>query len=222
MAKCPTCGRVQFPLDRLKQWGADFGGLASLLATELDSDAGPVSVVTDRIALLGSTATPDGMLDVFLGRGLAWNDANAVLQEAVRLKTSRGPVILTPQDAPSADFWGPLRPHVVPFVELLRWDTKSSAIDFAPIAVAVHKFRPPVPDERWVTVTECAEQLDRVVSGIDIKKAKARVSDAANRGKFRTNGEKGTKRRIQCDSFNTWLNEQRDRDIAASDSWAEG
>jgi len=222
VAKCPTCGRVQFSLDRLKQWGGDFDGLALLLATELKSDASPMSIVPGRIALLGSIATPAGMLDVFFGRGLAWDDATTVLREAVRLATSNAPVILLPQDAPSASFWGQLRPHVVPFVELVRWNTKSSAPDFAAVAAAVHRFRPPVPDERWLTVTECAEQLLGVVSGIDIQKAKSRVSEAANRKKFRTNGETRIRRRIDRDSFNTWLNEQCKRDIAAADKWAEG
>lgn len=74
-----------------------------------------------------------------------------------------------------------------------------------------------VAKERWLTVTDAARLLLDVISNIDMKKAKARVSRAAEDKKFRTNGMKGRGRRIDLDSFNTWRFEMRDRDLAAED-----
>jgi len=64
-------------------------------------------------------------------------------------------------------------------------------------------------------VSECADLLLKDVSGIDRKRAMARVSWAAGKEKFRTNGAKGNARRIDRDSFNTWRLEQRERDLDA-------
>ncbi|MDP6634840.1 MAG: hypothetical protein QGG42_08090 [Phycisphaerae bacterium] len=74
---------------------------------------------------------------------------------------------------------------------------------------------PSVPET--LTVTEAAKLLMAVVSGIDVKKARARISKAADAGKFKTNGQKGRSRRIDQDSFNTWRFEQMEKDLAAAD-----
>ncbi|MBI5724744.1 MAG: response regulator [Planctomycetes bacterium] len=65
----------------------------------------------------------------------------------------------------------------------------------------------------WLTVSGGAELLMDVMSDIDEKKARARVSKAAEAGKFKTNGQKGSQRRIDRDSFNTWRFQQRDLDL---------
>lgn len=68
-----------------------------------------------------------------------------------------------------------------------------------------------------ISVTNAAKLLQEVVSGIDLAKAKARVSHAANAAKFVTNGLTGTERRIDLHTFNTWLFRQRALDLAAED-----
>lgn len=70
----------------------------------------------------------------------------------------------------------------------------------------------------WLTVTIAAKRLMDVVSGLTLKKACARVSVAAGRNEFQTNGKVRTDRRIDRDTFNTWLLRQRDRDLAEADS----
>lgn len=70
---------------------------------------------------------------------------------------------------------------------------------------------------KMLTVTEAAALLLDVVSGLDISRAKARVSKAASSQKFQTNGKKGEARRIDRDSFSTWLLDQRSRDLDAAD-----
>lgn len=74
-------------------------------------------------------------------------------------------------------------------------------------------------DERseWLTVTEAAKLLQDVVSNLTLKKARARVSGAANRGEFRTNGEKGATRRIDHESVSAWLLKQREKHLASFD-----
>lgn len=69
------------------------------------------------------------------------------------------------------------------------------------------------PQVKWITVTEAATSLLEEVSGISLKKARARVSRAAGKHRFRTNGKRGLKRRIDLDSFNTWRLEQRDMQL---------
>ena len=66
----------------------------------------------------------------------------------------------------------------------------------------------------WLTVTEAAKLLVKDVSGVDLAKARVRVSRAADAGKFRTNGEKGRRRRIDRDSFRAWWLERREQDFA--------
>ena len=74
-------------------------------------------------------------------------------------------------------------------------------------------------DERseWLTVTEAAKLLQDVVSGLTLERARARVSGAANRGQLRTNGEKGTTRRIDHESLSAWLLKQREKDLQRAD-----
>ncbi len=44
------------------------------------------------------------------------------------------------------------------------------------------------------------------------------MSGAATDGKFKTNGKKGPDRRIERDSFSTWLWERRSKDLAKADT----
>lgn len=92
---------------------------------------------------------------------------------------------------------------------LIRGDTPHAA------APAPHDA--PTPSAAWLTVTEAAQLLLADVSGIDLGKAKARVSKAASENRFRTNSRRGHDRRIDRDSFSTWRLEQRERDLAAFD-----
>ncbi len=77
---------------------------------------------------------------------------------------------------------------------------------------------PPSP----LTVTEAATRLMDVVSDLTLKRARARVSAAAKRGRFKTNGQKGLACRIDEDSFSRWLWEQRSKELAKTDQWLAG
>jgi CheY-like chemotaxis protein len=69
----------------------------------------------------------------------------------------------------------------------------------------------------WLTVTQAAELLVHDLPGLDLKRARARVSVSAGRDEFGTNGRKGKSRRIDRHSFSTWRLAQRDRDLDAED-----
>jgi hypothetical protein len=73
-----------------------------------------------------------------------------------------------------------------------------------------------------LTVTAAAELLCSTVSGLALAAAKTRVSRAATAGDIRNNGKKGSERRLNRDSFSTWLLEQQEAEVAASASWAAG
>lgn len=71
--------------------------------------------------------------------------------------------------------------------------------------------------DQWLTVTQAAEMLLEVVSGIDLLRSRARVSRGAQRGKFKTNNCRGKARRVERGSYSTWLLEQREKDLIAVD-----
>ena len=73
------------------------------------------------------------------------------------------------------------------------------------------------PDE-WLTVTDAAKLLMKSLPWLELKLANARVSRAAGDGKFTTNGQQRSKRRIEPHTFNTWLLEQREKDLAEADA----
>ena len=75
-----------------------------------------------------------------------------------------------------------------------------------------------VAGAKWLTVTAAAKRLMDVVSGLTLEKARARVSAAAGRDEFQTNGKERTDRRIDRDTFSTWLLKQRERDLAEADA----
>lgn len=218
VARCPECGRVTVELDRLRQWSIHFEGLASLLAAGLDFHPPVEAVVADRLCLLGLLSTSSGPLDLFLARGLCWPDAASTVGAADRLRAASCPVVVVPDRLPAPDIWSSIRPTVLSLSELSTWDNTEGRPDFSPLVDMMRTIRPPVKEVNWLTVTEGAQLLLQDVSGLDLEKAKARVSKAATAGKFRTNGQSGAARRIDCDSFSTWRLEQRERDLDAEDA----
>lgn len=64
---------------------------------------------------------------------------------------------------------------------------------------------------------DCALLLMKDLPHLELEHAKARVSKAANAGKFTTNGKKRDARRIERTSFDAWRLQQRDRDLDAED-----
>ncbi|MFN0136921.1 MAG: hypothetical protein ACKVS9_12485 [Phycisphaerae bacterium] len=76
--------------------------------------------------------------------------------------------------------------------------------------------RPPfeVPESTWLTVTDAARQLMTDIPGLSLDHARARVSEAAGKKLFRTNGRIRHSRRIEPITFARWRLDQRERDVA--------
>ena len=70
--------------------------------------------------------------------------------------------------------------------------------------------------ENWLTVTEAAELLAHDLPGLNIRKARSRISTAAGRKEFKFTGDRKD-RRIEPTSFDAWRLRQRDRDLNEED-----
>jgi hypothetical protein len=109
---CPENGRVRVPLERLRQWGIDFNGLASSITSVLSLTGSSGEIVHGRIWFLGKAVLGESPRELYLARGLTWTDAPQVLKKAVRLNTPYA-VIFVPGIAPPDEIWQGDKPVVV-------------------------------------------------------------------------------------------------------------
>lgn len=110
---CPHAGRVQVPMDRLRQWTVDFRGIAECLVGAMDTAGTLDEIVPDRLWSLGTTRMGGRSREVFLARGTKWPDAATVFQSNERLNASRGSIILLPGQVPAESFFEPDRTMIV-------------------------------------------------------------------------------------------------------------
>lgn len=211
------CGRITIEPDELRQWEPSFEGLASAVASAVDLGAAVAPVLPGRIYLLGTLPTGGGPLDVFLARGLAWDDARTAIESADRLQASSSPVVLVPARIPQTELWDGVRPMLLSIKEHASWNARSACLDFGGLPDALRSVRPRVREERWLTVTECARLIADDLPSLTLTQAKARVSRAAGSGRLVTNGKTRGARRIERTSFDAWRLEQRDRDMDVDD-----
>ncbi len=216
VAMCPECGRVNIPLERLRQWQFQFSSITNCIAQAIGTTGSVVVDVPNRIVLLGKVTTPQGDTEVFLARGLEWDDASAVLARATRLNASSSPLLLAVGSAPTPGIWtshSPARTAVL--AEHATLGLEGFELDLLrafPGGIMIES-----KPAKWLRVTDAGKLLLNDVSGINHAQANARVSKAATAGEFRTNGKTGHARRIDPDSFSTWRLEQREKDLAAYD-----
>ncbi len=85
---CPTCGRVEIPLSRLKQHSVDLPSLAAWATNGLGINAAPTELVQDRLWRLGTSAIGKEQVAAYLIRGVGWPDAEHVV--AARLSSLAG------------------------------------------------------------------------------------------------------------------------------------
>jgi len=216
VAMCPECGRVHIPLEQLRQWQLQFSAITNCIAQAIGTTGSIVEGVPNRIVLLGKVTTPQGDAEVFLARGLEWDDASAVLARATRLNASLSPLLLTLGMPPKLGIWAPGSP--------LRTAVLSEHATLGPDGIELDLLRAfpggvviePKPAE-WLRVTDAGRKLLQDVSGITLPQAKARVTKAANEGMIRTNGKTDHARRIDPISYDAWRLEQRNRELAKYD-----
>lgn len=207
------CGRVILEPRDFEQWRFSLAGLAHVLAGAIGASGAVVEDVPGRLVLVGTASVGGRVSEVFLGLGLGWPDAATVVALAARLKASAHPVVLTVGVKPGEIWSVGTRPQTAVLTEHARLRPHGVVLDLArvfPVSALVE-----IKPDAWITVTAAAKLLLSDVSGINLGKAKARVSKAAGEDLFRTNGRTGRERRIDRDSFSTWRLQQRERDLEA-------
>ena len=205
-----------FDEDHFRQWTLCLDGLAGHVARSLGFDDAE-TIVSGRLCLLGTLPTGGGPLDVFLASGLRAKDARSLVDQATRLRASQAAVVIALHDLPEPEFWYDIRPvAMLALSEHASWDAESRSVKFGSLRDVLRSLRPPVPEQRWLTVSQCAQLLMKDLLGISLERARAKVSWAASAGRFVTNGLKGRGRRIDRVSFDAWRLEQRDRSL---DEW---
>lgn len=212
------CGLVRVPMDDLRQRELDLRGLAAAVASTTKAGGKVVVDVPDRLVEVGRVVFGETARDVFVARGLAWDDATAVLVDAARLKASGSPLVLPLGDLPRRNIWPECNPAVAVLSDVASLVDNGLQIDLAGVVDRPTKPHASMIESKWITVTEAAELLLKDLPWLDIKKARARVSKAAKAEHFETNGLERTDRRIERGSFSTWRLVQRDRDLAKDDA----
>ena len=110
---CPEHGRVRINLNRLKQWEVDFTGIAKAVtrALELAGDGG--EVVAGRVWFLGKATVAAKSREVFLARGLTWEDARTILGASARLNAAKSAIVFAAGEVPPEGIWNGDPPPVV-------------------------------------------------------------------------------------------------------------
>lgn len=205
--------------DRFRVWKLSFDGVLTAVGRAIGAIGGGEVAAPDRIGYVGA-ATRNGVLrEVFLARALMEHDAAVVLAQAQRLRSSPAPAILVEGRLPQPSLWVQIKPAIASLAELVTLDddgTMSVAIE--PLLCQECVPHPDAAATTWLTVTEAAELLVKDLLGLTLEQARARVSVAAGRGAFRTNGHLRSQRRIDRTTFDAWRLAQRDKDLAQEDA----
>jgi hypothetical protein len=118
--RCPEYGRILVLKKRLQQWEVDFGGLARGLARAMDLAGDMEEVSPGRIWFLGRTTLAVRSRDLFLARGLTWEDAREVLDKSFRLQAARSALVFVSGEVPPVAIWDDDAPPVVPVKAVVR------------------------------------------------------------------------------------------------------
>lgn len=126
---CPEHGRVRVPLDRLRQWEIDFGGIASAVAQALELAGDIEEVVPGRVWFLGKATIAAISRELFLARGLTWQDAAEVLGKSSRLNAAKSALVLVAGEVPPEDIWNSDAPPVAALKTVAAWNKSGLSID---------------------------------------------------------------------------------------------
>jgi hypothetical protein len=213
-------GRHVVERERGRQWRPTLAGVTDTVARAIDGQ--PVEVVPERVLLVGSMVRDGVFREIFLVRGAAWPDAEQVVAHADRLKRSPAPAVLAVGALPPPDAWRGLKPAVMSLAETATVRGGKVCVDLTRLFLQPTVPHPDAGAPRWLSVTEAAELLMKDLPSLSLENARARVSAAAGRRSFGTNGMTRDKRRIDRDSFSTWRLAQRDKDLDAEDEDEDG
>jgi hypothetical protein len=126
---CPEHGRVRVALDRLRQWEVDFGGIARAIAHALELAGDVEEVVPGRVWFLGKATIAAMSRELFLARGLTWQDAAEVLGKSTRLNAAKSALVFAAGEVPPEEIWKGDAPLVVPLKTVAGWDEAALSVD---------------------------------------------------------------------------------------------
>ena len=216
------CGRVLLDPQDFEQWRFSLLGLAGVVRNALGASGQVIEDIPGRVVLAGTISNTMRCVDVFVASGMTRDDAAAVLLGSDRLQVAQEPFVFTLATIPDPSIWpGGMRPAVAVLAEHARLGPTGLKIDLEPLLAleSIPHHRASTP--RWLTNKDAATRLKEVVSKVTFEKAKSRVSVAASRQAFRTNGQTGDGHRIETASFMDWLWRQRAADLAKDDNLVE-
>jgi len=137
MGKCPECGRIQVPLDRLRQWRFNFGGLAEVVARSIGINGESTTDVHDRVIFIGTTTLNGSSREVFVTRGLYGPDGSDIIARAERLRAARRPVVFVPSRMPGESFWEERPSSPVCLLEIVSLEGATIHVDAVAFAERV-------------------------------------------------------------------------------------
>jgi len=117
-------GPFKVDLSRKRRWKFGLVGLAKAVSKAVKPTGKVTELAPERLVLLGIVKLDGKNRELFLARGTAWPDTQAVFGGAVRLKTASHPVILTLVGMPLGDLLPGVRTAVRPLVEIADFDGK--------------------------------------------------------------------------------------------------
>jgi len=210
------CGLVRIPFEDLRRWEFDMLATARTVAKAIGAKGEVVEDVPDRLVAMGSVVAGDVRRDVFLARGMDWDDVEIVMADARHLKAAAAPLVLVLAALPEHPIWSDCKPALAVLADMVSLDERGLVVDLSLVIARPTKPHPDAMESEWLTVTEAAELLvsEDVIDDLDFKRAKARISRAATSGRFMTNGELGAARRVESGSFSRWVLEQRSKNLA--------
>lgn len=214
------CGHVVLDAGVFDRWRFSLCGLAGAVRRSIDAQGSVVEDVSGRVVLVGTVGDSTRTVDVFITAGLRRDDAPTVLSTCQRLQASQDPFVLTLATMPQPTIWpAGMQPAVAVLAEHAHLGSAGLMLNLEPLLGLESVPHPAAGSPGWLTVTAAAELLmgDLPVLSGQLGKAKARVSKAAGEGKFKTNGQKGTARRIDAGTFAAWRLVQRDADLEKED-----
>jgi DNA-binding winged helix-turn-helix (wHTH) protein len=156
---------IEIPLERLRRWSADVGGLTSSLALLLDGSRQAEEVVRGRLWWLGRGSAADGG-DVFLACGTRRDDAAAIFGHPQVFRGRSVPVVLTLSDVPAGGVFGE-NVGAVPLGRVLSVEDGRLCLDrqavtaaarFAQQSAQIAHLRPSAADDAVLVVREASHQ----------------------------------------------------------------
>lgn len=133
-------GRVEVPVERLRRWGVDLGGMAAVIAQNLGAVGGVEELLEGRLWWLGRAPVGRRRVDFFLARGAAWPDAEATFAEAGRLRECSAPIVLSTWRAPAHNPF-PAGGKVLSLARLLSLEGDEVRLDTSEIVRVAGKMR---------------------------------------------------------------------------------